>query len=186
MIPNRLFLTKGVGKHYDKLTSFEAALRSAGIASLNLVKVSSILPPYCKIITRTQAWKILSPGEVVYCVLAQNSTNEPNRLIASSIGLAIPKDRSLYGYLSEFESFGMTEKEAGDYAEDLAAQMLASTLGVEFDPEKSYDERKEIWKISGKFYKTMNITQSAIGAKNGLWTTVVAAAVFVPPSEKKK
>ncbi len=91
----------------------------------------------------------------------------------------------MYGYLSEFESFGMAEKQAGDYAEDLAAQMLASTLGVEFDPDKSYDERKEIWKISGKFYKTQNITQSAIGAKHGLWTTVIAAAVFVPLSQKK-
>ncbi|MEO0075339.1 MAG: pyruvoyl-dependent arginine decarboxylase, partial [candidate division WOR-3 bacterium] len=66
------------------------------------------------------------------------------------------------------------------YAEDLAATMLATTLGVEFDPNASWDERKEIWKISGKIVRTMNITQTAIGDKRGLWTTVVAGAVLVP------
>ena len=57
--------------------------------------------------------------------------------------------------------------------------MLASTLGIEFDPEKNYDERKEIFRMSGKIVKTRNTTQSAIGDKRGLWSTVVAAAVFV-------
>ena len=57
--------------------------------------------------------------------------------------------------------------------------MLASTLGIEFDPEKNYDERKEIFRMSGKIVKTRNTTQSAIGDKRGLWSTVVAAAVFI-------
>ncbi|MEO0069291.1 MAG: pyruvoyl-dependent arginine decarboxylase, partial [candidate division WOR-3 bacterium] len=68
----------------------------------------------------------------------------------------------------------------------LAAQMLATTLGVPFDPDLSYDKRKEIWKIAKEIVRTQNITQSAIGNKNGLWTTVVAAAVFITdvPEEK--
>lgn len=179
MIPRRIFLTKGVGKHREKLTSFEAALRDAGIASFNIVRVSSILPPGARVLPRSKGIQRLSPGEIMYAVVAESTTNEPHRLIAASIGVAIPSDRNQYGYLSEYHSFGETEVKAGDKAEDMAAQMLATTLGVPFDPDISYDERKELWKISTKIVKTMNITQTAIGDKYGLWTTVLAAAVLI-------
>jgi len=179
MIPRRIFLTKGVGRHKDKLTSFELALRNAGIAHLNIVRVSSIFPPKCKMISREQGLKQLSAGEITYVVLSENATNEPHRLIASSVGVGIPKDPNQHGYLSEYHSFGDTDQKSGDYAEDLAASMLATILGVEFDPDASYDTKKELWKISGKIVRTSNITQSAIGDKTGLWTTVIAAAVLI-------
>jgi arginine decarboxylase len=179
MVPKRIFLTKGVGKHKERLTSFELALRDAGIAAQNLVRVSSIFPPNCKVIPRAQGLKYLSPGEVVFAVVAENSTREPHRLVASSIGLAIPADRSTYGYLSEHHSFGETDQVAGDYAEELAAEMLATTLNVEFDPDKSWDEKKEVYRLSNQIVRTQNVTQTAVGDKKGLWTTVVAAAVLV-------
>jgi len=179
VIPKRIFLTKGVGKHKEKLSSFELALRSAGVARFNLVSVSSIFPPGCKLISRSSGLKLMQDGEVIFSVMSRNSTNEPNRLISASVGLALPVDKKQYGYLSEHEAFGMTEKKAGDYAEDLAATMLATTLGIDFNVDTSYDEKKESWKISGKIVRTANITQSAEGDKNGLWTTVVAAAIFV-------
>ncbi len=179
VVPKKIFLTKGVGRHKEHLSSFELALRSAGIARFNLVPVSSIFPPKCKLISRNAGMQFLYDGQIVFCVMSRNSTNEPNRLISSSIGLAIPQDRRMYGYLSEHHAYGQTEKKAGEYAEDLAAGMLATTLGIEFDVEKSYDEKKELWKISGKIYRTMNITQSAEGDKNGLWTSVITAAIFV-------
>ena len=119
MVPKRLFLTKGVGKHKERLTSFELALRDAGIAAQNLVRVSSIFPPQCKLITRKEGLKYLSPGEVVFAVVAENSTREPHRLVVSSIGVAIPTDRNTYGYLSEHHSFGEAEDQAGEYAEEL-------------------------------------------------------------------
>jgi arginine decarboxylase len=180
IIPKKVFLTKGVGKHKEKLASFEAALRDAGIAPFNIVRVSSILPPGAKILSKTKGLQYLSPGEIVHIVVSESSTNEPHRLIASSVGVAIPAERNQYGYLSEYHSYGETESKSGDKAEDLAAQMLATTLGVPFDPDTSYDERKELWKISTKIVKTMNITQTAIGDKYGLWTTVIAAAVLIP------
>lgn len=178
IMPNKLFLTKGVGIHKEKLSSFELALRMAGIAGVNLVHVSSIFPPYCKLISKAHGLRDINPGQILYCVMSRNDTNEPNRLISASVGLAIPNDRSQYGYLSEHEAYGQTQQISGDYAEDLAASMLASTLGIEFDVDKSYDEKKEIYKISGKIVRTTNITQSARGNKLGLWTTVVAAAIF--------
>jgi arginine decarboxylase len=178
-VPKRMFLTKGVGKHREKLTSFELALRSAGIAACNLVRVSSIFPPRCRIISRTEGVKELSPGQVTFAVISENSTREPHRLIAASVGVALPADRNTFGYLSEHHSFGQTEELAGEYAEELAAEMLATTLGVEFDPDRSWDEKKEIYRISNKIVRTANITQSAIGDKRGLWTTVLTAAILL-------
>lgn len=179
-LPRMIFLTKGVGKDREKLKSFEMALRDAGIASYNLVRVSSIFPPYCKFVSKNKGLSFLNDGQIVYCVISQNETNEPHRLIAASIGIAIPNDPSKYGYLSEHHSFGQKEIVASEYAEDLAASMLATIIGVPFDPDKSWDEKKETWKISDEIYKTTNITQTAVGDKNGLWTTVITAAVFVP------
>ena len=181
MIPEKYFLTKGVGIHKEYLTSFELALRSAGIARFNLVTVSSICPPNCKKISREEGLTILKPGEIVHCVMARNATNEPNRLIAASIGLAVPADVQQFGYISEHHPYGETDEKAGEYAEDLAATMLATTLNIEFDPNKDWDEREELFKMSGKIIRTTNVTQSAEGHKDGLWTTVIAAVVFAPP-----
>ncbi len=186
MVPTQMFLTRGVGVHKEKLTSFEEALRSAGIAYCNLVSVSSIFPPDCKIIPRKRGEKLLNPGEITFCVMARSETNERNRLISASIGLAIPSGRNVnYGYLSEHHGYGETDEEAGEYTEDLAAQMLATTLGIEFDPNVAWKEREQVFKMGRDIVRTQNITQSAIGKPN-LWTTVVACAVFIPLENLKE
>ena len=177
-VPKEIFLTKGIGRHKEKLASFEEALRDAKIASFNLVPVSSIFPPGCKIVPIEKGLKKLHPGQILHCVISRNTSNEYRRMIAASVGVAIPKDRNHHGYLSEHHSFGETDKQAGDYAEDLAALMLSTTLGIEFDNDTTWDQKEEIWKMSGKIVRTTNITQSAICVE-GMWTTVVAAAVFV-------
>ncbi|MBI5214950.1 MAG: arginine decarboxylase, pyruvoyl-dependent [Ignavibacteriae bacterium] len=179
-VPTRLFFTKGVGRHKDYLQSFELALRDAKIEKCNLVTVSSIYPPGCKRIPTDEGLKALQPGQITFAVIARNATNEPNRLIASSIGVAVPADSTQYGYLSEHHPFGETDEKAGEYAEDLAATMLATTLGVEFNPDTAWDEREKQYKMSGKIVRTFNITQSAEGDKNGLWTTVLASAILLP------
>jgi arginine decarboxylase len=179
-VPGQVFLTKGVGVHKDRLASFELALRDAGIAHCNLVPVSSILPPGAKIIPRKKGIQLIKPGQIIHVVLSRLETDEPNRLIAASIGVAIPKDPTLHGYLSELHAYGVTDEKLGEHAEDVSAYMLASTLGLDFDPDKSWNAQTQEWKISGKFYKTMNITQSAEGNKHGYWSSVVAAAVLLP------
>ncbi|MFH1652554.1 MAG: arginine decarboxylase, pyruvoyl-dependent [Pseudomonadota bacterium] len=179
IIPRHVFFTRGVGRHKEKLASFELALRSAGISHFNLVRVSSIFPPHCKIIPRPKGIGLLRSGEVVYCVMADNSSDESGQLVSTSIGLAVPNDHDRYGYLSEHHTHGMTMKQCGDYAEDLAASMLATTLGLSDEDCLNYDEKKKHWRMMKMIVRTTNTTQSAIG-KNGLWTTCVAAAVFVP------
>ena len=179
IIPKKIFLTKGIGRHKEKLTSFELALRDAGIGPFNLVYVSSIFPPYCELISEEEGAKLLHPGQILFCVMSRNQTNEPHRLIASSVGIAIPKDESKYGYLSEHHSFGESETIAGDYAEDLAASMLATTLGItNFDVNESYDEEHEQWRLREEIVLTKNITQTAFGEAN-LWTTAVTCAVMI-------
>jgi len=177
-VPKQIFFTKGVGNHKEELHSFELALRDAGIEKFNLVQVSSIMPPGCKVVSKTAGLKEIKPGSIVYCVMSRCCSNEPRRLLAASVGCAIPADKKTYGYISEHHSYGQTERQAGDYAEDLAAAMLASTLGIDFNIDESWDEKKEIFKISGKIVGTRNITQSSI-VKQNVYTTVLAAAVFV-------
>jgi len=180
MVPKYVFFTKGVGRDREIPASSELALRDAGIEKFNLVTVSSIFPPDCKIITREKGLKMLKPGQITFCVLARIETNEPNRLAGAAIGLAVPTNKKkMYGYISEQHSFGEIEKTVSDYAEDLAATMLATTLDIEFDSEEAWNSREQVYKASGKIFKTKSIAQTAQGDKNGKWTTVLAAAVFI-------
>lgn len=179
MVPKRMFFTRGVGFHRNKLQSFELALRDAGIEKCNLVTVSSIFPPDCKIIPKKQGLKELVPGQITFVVMARENTNEPSRLVTSAVGLAQPVDRTQYGYISEHHSFGQTARQAGDFAEDLAATMLASTMGMELDPEVAWDERKQLYVAEKKQFTSRSIAKCAHGHKDGLWTTVIATAVFL-------
>ena len=175
----KIFLTKGVGVHKDRLASFELALRDAGIEKCNLVMVSSILPPNAKVIPREDGLKQLKAGQVTFCVMARNESNEANRLMAAAIGVAVPAGNDQYGYLSEHHAFGEKAEVAGEYAEDLAATMLATTLGIEFDSNTAWEEREKVYKASGQIFRSSNICQSAEGNKDGLWTSVVALAVLL-------
>lgn len=177
-VPTKAFLTKGVGRHREKLTSFEMALRSAQVAKYNLVRVSSIWPPHCQMVGREEGVAGLQAGQVVFAVVAESATNEPSRRVSASIGLATPADASHYGYISEHHSYGQTEAVAGEYAEDLAASMLATVLGVPFDPDDAWDHRREQWILSGEIVESTNITSVAECGDDGLWVTVVAAVVF--------
>lgn len=178
MVPTMAFLTKGIGRHREKLTSYELALRDAKIAQFNLVTVSSIFPPHCRLVGRSRGLEGMHPGQIVFAVQARAETNEPSRMAAASIGLAIPKDASHHGYISEHHAFGWPKERVGDYAEDLAASMLATVLGVPFNPDEAWDERREQWLLSGEIVKTTNMSCTAKARDDGLWVTVVSALVF--------
>ena len=178
-VAKKIFLTKGVGKHRERLSSFELALRNAGIAACNIVRVSSIFPPNCKLISRSEGLKHIKPGQVAFTVISENSTKEAHRLIAASIGLALPSDKSMYGYLSEHHSFGETEEVAGEYAEELAAEMLATTLNVEFDPDLSLRRKKR--SLPDLQQNRPHHERHAIRRRRQArpWTTVLGAAILI-------
>lgn len=178
--PKNLFLTTGTGRHREKLASFELALRDAGIEKFNLVNVSSIYPPGANMLEREEGLSHLHPGQIVFCVMSRAESNEPGRRIAASIGVAIPQNKEMHGYLSEHHSYGQQAKAAGDYAEDLAAEMLASTLGIQFDIDSNYDEKRDIFRMDGRIVHTQNVTAHTQVDDEGRWTTSIAVAVLLP------
>ena len=177
-LPTSLFLTSGIGIHRDRLTSFELALRDADIEQQNLVSISSILPPRCRLVPREEGVATMRPGEITFSVLARAETDEPGRRVHASIGLARPADADMYGYIAEHHGYGLTATESGEYSEDLAATMLASTLGIEFDPAAAWNERKKVYEHSQMIVESLSMTAAAEGDAGGRWTCAVAAAVF--------
>src|SRR5437867_7619302 len=177
-VPTKAFLTKGVGRHKEKLTSFEMALRDAHLANFNLVRVSSIFPPHCELVDREEGLSLMKPGQVVFAVIAESATNEPSRLVAASIGVAMPADTTHHGYISEHHSYGQNEVTSGEYAEDLAASMLATVLGAPFDSDKAWDEPREQWLSSAESVRTRSITSTSERADAGRCAVVVSAVCF--------
>jgi arginine decarboxylase len=177
--PVRVFLTKGIGVHRHALTAFELALRDADIEQQNLVYVSSIIPPHCTLVSREVGVEALKPGDITFCVMARIETNEPGRRIHASVGLARPADPDGYGYISEHHGFGQTATQSGDHAEDLAASMLASSLGLELDPEVAWNERRSIYEHSHLVIESLSLTAATDGDPGGRWTCAVSAAVFL-------
>ncbi len=178
-VPKHVFFTKGIGRDKNKLIAFEKSLRDAKIAPFNIVNVSSILPPNVVEVSVSEGLKHLKHGQIVFCVMSRNESNEYNRMVSAAVGCAKPADSNAYGYISEHHSFGQMETESGEYAEDLAATMLATTLGVyTFDVDKDYDERKEIYMVSGKIVESKSMAATAIVEKHDEWTCTIAVAVF--------
>lgn len=179
LVPKRIFFTSGLGYHSNKLQSFELALRNASIEKCNIVRVSSICPLDCIVISKEEGIKELQPGQITFAVLAKKNTNELNRLVSAAVGMACPKDNSHYGYISEHEAFGESTKVSADFAEDLAATMLASSLGIELDPDVAWDERKQIYEVGPHQFVSQSIGISCEGHMDRFWTTVVACAVML-------
>ena len=177
-VPQRIFFTKGVGIHKDRLASFELSLRKAGIEKCNLVYVSSIFPPGCKRIPTEEGLKLLSAGQITFAVMARNATNEPNRLIAASIGVATPADTSQYGYLSEHHPYGETDEKAGEYAESLRGHHAGPLSRDRVRPDAAWEEREKGSRCRGRS-SAPNVTQSAVGDKHALWCTVIAVSVLL-------
>ena len=178
LVPRQIFFTTGVGIHEEKLASFEMALRDARIAPYNLVRISSILPPHCEFVEREDGVERLQAGEIVFCVLSKASSNEPGSKLGASVGVAVPKDRSMYGYISEHHGFGQSCDELGEYAEDLAAQMLATALGASFDPKVPWDGQRENGRLSGHEVESRSYAMVSEVPDQGPWATVIAAAVM--------
>jgi arginine decarboxylase len=178
LVPSKIFLTRGQGRHTEKLVSFELALREAGIAPFNLVRVSSIYPPRCRFVSKETGLKLLEPGQILFVVLSENATDEPRGLISASIGMAVPDDPSRYGYLAEHSDSGKSEKETGRHTEYLAAEMLATKLGEKLRVPDVGKPAKAFKISNGLSLRTRSVTQTARG-EAGLWTTALAAAVLI-------
>ena len=169
IVPRRAFLTSGVGHHIHKLMSFELALRDAGISSFNLVRVSSIWPPGCRLVTQDTGLRDLKPGQVVFTVLAERASNEPGQQVSAAVGLAVPEDASEaphHGYLAEVDACSVPAGECGEHAEALAAEMLFTLMDVKVA------DMKTLYRVASAQVEQPNDAGSLE------WCTVVSAMVF--------
>jgi arginine decarboxylase len=179
-IPKKIFFVKGTGfSRNSELRSFEEALRDAGIERFNIVKVSSIIPPFCKEVSREEGLKDLKTGQLVYSVISRISSKKKNVIVCASIGVAKPIDEALHGYLSEYHTIGVKTEKVGEFSEGLAAEMLATIRGIPFNSNTDFKGKQEILKINGTNIETKNITETAKVKKIGEWVTVIAAAIFI-------
>ena len=164
LLPRYAFFISGAANHADRLQAFERALLSAGKVEHNLVAVSSIFPANCKIISPEQGFKMLTSGEIVFCVMAKQDTNKKGEIVSASIGLAKTKDPKKFGYISEYH--GTFDKDKADkLAKKLAIEMLARKFNI------------PVGKLDTKILQatTASIKQSA----KGEWVCAVALCVFV-------
>jgi arginine decarboxylase len=182
LVPTKVFLTKGVGVHKRQLSSRELAMTNAGVEKVNLIKASSIIPPGCRFITPAEGKELLRIGQMAFAIIAEASTNEPHRLIAAGIGIAKPDDENEYGFFTEIEEeqgYGKTEEKAGEEVMKLAIENLASSWRAPFNPKEDFDPNKSLYRIKNKNVRVSHMTQSTFGDKDGLYTTVFVAAVFL-------
>jgi len=121
MVPKRIFFTKGVGKHRERLTSFELALR-AHVRRIKQLRVPGVVCLQAR--SRSTGLKYLTPAKSS-CRSRRKTAPAKQHRAGVQLGVAIPSDRNTYGYLSEPPLFASPKTRAGDYAEELAAEMLA-------------------------------------------------------------
>ena len=182
LVPTKVFLTKGVGIAEKQLTSRELAMTDAGVEKVNMIKASSIIPPGCEFITPAEGKELLSIGQMAFAIMAEATTNEPHKLIAAGIGIAKPDDENEYGFFTEIEQdqgYGKTEEKAAEEVMELAIHNLALSWRAPFDPKKDFDPKKKLYRIKEKNVRVSHMTQTTFGDKDGLYTTVFVAAVFL-------
>lgn len=177
-VPKAVFLTKGVGIHSERLNSFEEALRDARISSLNLVTVSSIVPPHCQLLNIEEGLKLLSPGQLTFSVISRCDCNEEGRLMAAAVAILLPENPDDYGYISEFHAHGMEAEEVEDWVCDQAAELYASAKGLKINWKRAWSPEYEKYTLEERSFSPKYVVSMARG-KKGKWVTTVGAAVFI-------
>jgi arginine decarboxylase len=100
--PTHYFLVSGASEGFTPLNAFDGALLSAGIGDTNLVKMSSIVPPRCQLISPVP----LPPGSLVPTAYASISSDIPGEIISSAVAVALPKEPHYPGLIMEYSGRG--------------------------------------------------------------------------------
>jgi arginine decarboxylase len=105
-IPGRYFIVCGAADAQTPLNAFDGALHNAGIGDLNLVRVSSIIPPNCrKVESHT-----INPGSLIAAAYASITSALPGEVIAAGIAVAIPEEPDRAGVVMEYSARGHREE----------------------------------------------------------------------------
>ena len=102
--------TAGHAEGATGLNAFDNALLAAGIGNINLIKISSILPPEVPVIELPK----IKPGALIPTAYAAVTSETPGDVIAAAVGYAVPDDPAKNGVIMEFH--GHTTREEADKA----------------------------------------------------------------------
>ena len=185
-VPTRVFFTSGVGFHKTQRVAMQHAMREAGLADCNLVKISSVIPPACQVVTRERGLRMLEAGAIAHAVIAQGVTKEPHQRVSVALCWGQPDREDLPGYITEIEeeeANGKSEQTAIDEAGEALTAMLAEKIGAKVDAPKVWGQRgrERRLRIGGVNVRVGSIAESAVGpeAQDGESKYAIAMAFAV-------
>lgn len=111
--PKKFKIVAAAAEGNHKLTAFDNALLEAGIGNVNLVRVSSILPPAAE----QDQELVIPPDSLVPTAYGAITCDEPGVKIAAAVGVGFSQDD--FGVIMEYSGFCSREE-----AEAKIASML--------------------------------------------------------------
>lgn len=143
--PTKYFMVSGASDGFTPLNAFDGALLQAGIGNTNIIKMSSIVPPRCRLISPIA----LPPGALVPAAYASITSDVPGEIIAAGVAIALPKERDRNGLIMEYSAKGRK-----DQIEEKVRQMALEGMklrGWEIKDLKSIAIEYKVKKIGAAF-----------------------------------
>lgn len=102
--PKKYFLTAASAEGRSELTAFDNALLNAKVGNLNLLKVSSILPPSCEYDPNL----VIPEGSLVPIAYGAVVREAPGELISAAVGVGISENS--FGVIMEYSGICSAEE----------------------------------------------------------------------------
>lgn len=182
MIPTKAYFCKGIGTHKEDKNALDAASREASIGRLNLVKVSSILPPGLQWIDRPTFDGMVSPGEILHAIESVTISNVPGQVVTSCIARVRPWDKTKTGYVTEIEYVpGILPDAMRERVETMALQLFADEIGLsDFTAADVWVLGKSTYEIGGHKVELDSMTASGVCNMDGDYTAAIVMVVLLP------
>lgn len=116
-IPTKYTLTAGSSEGEKPLTAFDQALLAAGVGNLNLLKVSSILPPGAVLTDRIS----IPPGALTPVAYGAITSSTPGELIAAAVAVGVSRDS--YGVIMEYSGY-CSEETANQIVREMVVEAM--------------------------------------------------------------
>lgn len=180
-VPTKVCWVKGVGTHKEDKNARDAASRAAGIGKMNLVSVTSILPPDIKEITVEEFKGLVKPGQIVYAIHGVCESNVPGQKVIMGMGRCRPWEKTKAGYVSEiYEHPGIQEDVIKQRVETMALQIFADENFVGgFAAENMWKPGQTTYKVGGHTVEVDSIIASGVCNMDGDYTCAMVIALFL-------
>jgi arginine decarboxylase len=94
--PQKFTLVAGASEGRSRLNAFDRALLASGIGNLNLLKVSSILPPNTEYVEKLE----IPPGSLAPTAYGSLTSDVPGEIISAAVAVGMSEDT--FGVIMEF------------------------------------------------------------------------------------